>query len=104
MTDNAIGAFGKVILIHGADEIFTELIVKEGYLDLLPLTTDSEEAQPVHLLFLQQTAAQNPWLVKCELATKGALARLARAVQENDELVDEMGMQLLSQRHKLLSF
>jgi len=52
-TENAIGAFGKCVLFHGADEMFSENIVVEGYLNLLPLTFDLEEAQPVHLLFLQ---------------------------------------------------
>lgn len=53
MTDNAIGAFGKAILFHGSDAMINESIVVDGYLNLLPLTTDLDEAQPVHLLFLQ---------------------------------------------------
>lgn len=99
-TENAIGAFGKCILFHGADPMFEENVVVEGYLNLLPLTFDCEEAQPVHLLFLQQIKAQNPWLAKCQDATKAALARLAEAVKGKhaaDELVDDEGMQLLNQ-------
>jgi len=51
-TDNIIGALGKCMLFHYDGQLLTLPAVKE-YLSLLPLYTDSEEAQSVHKLLFE---------------------------------------------------
>ena len=47
--ENAISSFGKCIYFHGGN-LATD-VVASGFLAKLPLTTDTEEAQPTHNLF-----------------------------------------------------
>ena len=49
--ENATCAFGKIIYYHGAN--LSGDLVKQGFLDRLPLTTDTEEAPSTHKLFFQ---------------------------------------------------
>ena len=50
-TENAISTLGKCIYHHGAG--VPPSAVLDGFLAQLPLTTDQEEAQACHKLFLQ---------------------------------------------------
>ena len=44
--ENATSTFGKLIYFHGAN--LSADIAARGFFDRLPLTTDTEEAQPTH--------------------------------------------------------
>jgi len=54
-TENAISTFGKLVYFHG--ENLSADIVTQGFLNRLPLTTDSAEAPPTHSLFFKQIIA-----------------------------------------------
>ena len=104
-TDNVIGALGKCVLFHFDGQLLTVPAVKE-YLSLLPIYTDSEEAQSVHKLLLEQILAGNPVLRMPELTTDvtqcvGRIIRIARDKQEL-ELLDDEGMQKAMQVAALL--
>jgi len=51
--DNAISTLGKCIYYQSAQSIITAQ-VKQLFLSKLPLKNDIDEAEAVHLLFLQQ--------------------------------------------------
>ena len=55
-TDNVIGALGKIVLFHFDNSLINIKVLKE-YLSLLPLYSDSEEAQSVHKLLFEQILA-----------------------------------------------
>ena len=69
--DNAIGALGKCIYFHSAG--VPQNVIEPGFLAKLPLTTDTEEAQPVHALFLEQIIAGNQALAAHTEAVKAAV-------------------------------
>jgi len=48
-TDNIIGALGKIVLFQFDDQLINLTVLKE-FLNLLPLYSDSEEAQSIHKL------------------------------------------------------
>ena len=51
-----IGALGKIVLFHYDNSLINIKVLKE-YLSLLPLYSDSEEAQSVHKLLFEQILA-----------------------------------------------
>lgn len=55
-TDNIIGAFGKCVLFQFDGALITKDTVGV-FLSLLPLHSDSEEAQAVHKLLFEQILA-----------------------------------------------
>jgi hypothetical protein len=51
-TDNIIGALGKIVLFQFDGQLINLTILKE-FLNLLPLYSDSEEAQSIHKLLFE---------------------------------------------------
>ena len=58
------------------------------FLNLLPLYSDSEEAQSIHKLLFDQIIGQNPVLVQAEIINdlKTCVARIVRIAKEKEEL------------------
>ena len=81
-TDNIIGALGKCVLFQqcgvGA--------VRE-WLSLLPLHTDSEEAQAVHKLLFEEVIKGNRALAEAgEAEVAGCIKRIVRVAEDKKEL------------------
>ena len=66
-SENATSTFGKCIYFHGAN--LSADIAAQGFFDRLPLTTDTEEAQPTHNMLMKQIIARNANLIRPELLT-----------------------------------
>jgi hypothetical protein len=58
------------------------------FLNLLPLYSDSEEAQSIHKLLFDQIIDQNPVLGQAEIINdlKTCVARIVRIAKEKEEL------------------
>jgi hypothetical protein len=58
------------------------------FLNLLPLYSDSEEAQSIHKLLFDQIIGQNPVLGQAEIINdlKTCVARIVRIAKEKEEL------------------
>jgi len=58
------------------------------FLNLLPLYSDSEEAQSIHKLLFDQIISQNPVLGQAEIINdlKTCVARIVRIAKEKEEL------------------
>lgn len=94
-TENAVGALGKVIYFQKDNNVVTDETVKK-FLSKLPLTSEEEEAQKSHKLFLQMVLSNNSFLVNDN--TKSLVMQAVMSLQsENDDfpLVDEEGLVLL---------
>ena len=57
-TDNLIGAFGKFILYHLDNNLITLTHLRE-FLAMLPLYSDSDEAQAIHKLLFEEVIKGN---------------------------------------------
>ena len=57
-TECAIGALGKIVLLHYDNAIVNQAHVHQ-YLTMLPLKAESEEAQNVHKLFFKHILGKN---------------------------------------------
>lgn len=93
-TDNIIGALGKCILFQYDGQLIGLPAVRE-YLNLLPLYSDSEEAQTVHKLLFEQILVPSPVLSIPELAkdVTQCVQRIVRIAQDKPdlELLDDEG-------------
>lgn len=86
--DNAVSTLGKLIYFQGQQATLGSAVPL--FLSKLPLTTDSTEAQAVHLLFLQQIQAQNANLMSGDKAEiQNAVLRIA----QKDK--DQPGLEIL---------
>jgi hypothetical protein len=99
-TDNIIGALGKIVLFQYDGQLVNLAVLKE-FLNLLPLYSDSEEAQSIHKLLFEQILASNPVLSQAEIVgdVKTCVARIVRIAQEKQELelLDDEGKQKAQQ-------
>ena len=70
MTENCIGALGKVAIYQTND-----LAALKKFLQLMPLKNDMEEAQDINGWFLTLISQKNPKLLsqECQSLTKGVL-------------------------------
>lgn len=70
MTENCIGALGKVAIYQTND-----LAALKKFLQLMPLKNDMEEAQDINGWFLTLISQKNPKLLsqECQNLTKGVL-------------------------------
>ena len=62
-TDNAIGALGKIAIYQGQANDNTSTQVLNKFLELLPLKNDSDEAQAIHRLLLEEIIGKNQYLL-----------------------------------------
>lgn len=89
-TDNIIGALGKCVLFQSLGTAATK-----EFLSLLPLYSDSIEAQAVHKLLFEQILAGNPAVTVPELKADivGCVKRIIRIANEQPdmELLDDQG-------------
>jgi len=96
--ENATSTFGKCIYFHGAN--LSADIAARGFFDRLPLTTDTEEAQPTHKMLMQQIIARNANLVRPELLTslQNAVQRIKETSDSRPdlEILDDEGKALLA--------
>jgi len=101
LTDNAIGALGKIALFQYQlnDKLSQDTMMQ--FLQMLPLKNDTEEAQTIHKLLLSQIASQNEFL--CQNEMKGLLLDALNAIKAEDsnnpesEILDEQGRDLMRQ-------
>lgn len=104
-TECAIGALGKIALLHYDNAIVNQAIVHQ-YLTMLPLKAESEEAQNVHKLFFKHILGKNPALFAVP-ENKDKIVRALAAIKETAtnepelEIVATSDMELLDQCIKL---
>ena len=98
-SENATSTFGKLIYQHGAN--LSAEVVSKGFFDRLPLTTDTEEAQPTHKLLMQMIIARNANLVRADLlpALQTAVTKIKETSDSRPdlEILDDEGKTLLAQ-------
>ncbi|TNV74745.1 hypothetical protein FGO68_gene4951 [Halteria grandinella] len=87
-TDNIIGALGKCVLFQNLGTAATK-----EFLNLLPLYSDSTEAQSIHKLLFEQIIAGNPVLTEVKAEVVGCVQRIIRISNEKPELelLDDQG-------------
>lgn len=61
-------------------------MINDGFLAKLPLITDNEEAQQVHLLLFNQVLANNPVLAPHVEQVKSAILRIKETAEGKPEL------------------
>ena len=66
-SENATSTFGRCLYFHGAN--ISAEAAAQGFFDRLPLTTDTEEAQPTHSTLMKQIISRNANLAKPEHLT-----------------------------------
>jgi len=98
-TDNAIGALGKICLFQLSMNNQESVQVMNQFLSLMPLHHDSEEAQAINKLFLEQINLKNPNLMEQGGVVKDVLLRMNEFVRSKPELeiLDDIGSNMLSQ-------
>jgi len=105
--ENATSTLAKLVYYHGAALPSLTEVVEQGVAGKMPLTTDTEEAQATHSLFLKQVVERNSNLVTPAhlAALKGAVERIGQICESKPELeiLDDEGKQLLSQAVQVLS-
>lgn len=100
-TDNAIGALGKIAIYQGQANDNTSTQVLNKFLELLPLKNDSEEAQAVHRLFLEEIAGKNQYFSSCSQETQSLMIQAIQKIRNHDanhpddEILEERGRQLI---------
>jgi hypothetical protein len=101
-TDNAIGALGKIALYQSEsnDKLSEEILLK--FLQLLPLKNDSEEAQTVHKMLLDEIMNKNNFLASCSQDVQNVLLTAINNIKSEDinnpelEILDDYGKQLIN--------
>jgi hypothetical protein len=94
-TDNTIGALGKIAIYQGVANDSTSAQVLNKFLELLPLKNDSDEAQAIHKLFLEEIVTKNAYLVSCSQEQQNAMLQAIQNIRDEDkknpesELVDD---------------
>lgn len=101
LTDNAIGAMGKIALFqYQMNDKFSQDLLMQ-FLQMLPLKNDVEEAQDVHKMLLSQILSHNEFL--CQKEMEGLLINVLNAIKAEDsnnpesEILDQQGRDLLRQ-------
>ncbi|CDW84107.1 importin beta- [Stylonychia lemnae] len=93
-TDNCISAYGKLVLFQ-FDNNLIGLAQLQEFLNLLPLYSDSDEAQSIHNLFFDQILKSNPVLSIAEVVdqVKLTVQRIINIAQSKPdlELLDDDG-------------
>ena len=103
ITENAIGALGKIALYQSEknDKISEEILLK--FLQFLPLKNDFEEAQAVHKMLLEETLRKNESLAFASQDAQNALIQAISNITKTDsnnpesEILDEEGRKLAGQ-------
>lgn len=102
-TDNAISALGKIALFQSdkEDRESEEALIQ--FLELLPLTSDKDEAKSAHRMLIDEILKKNETLLSTNPEVKQALANalsnIHQFVPENpeDDILDEESKILLVQ-------
>eukprot|EP00831_Metopus_contortus_P084977 TRINITY_DN9770_c0_g1_i3.p4 TRINITY_DN9770_c0_g1~~TRINITY_DN9770_c0_g1_i3.p4 ORF type:complete len:120 (+),score=29.80 TRINITY_DN9770_c0_g1_i3:211-570(+) len=96
-TETAIGALGKICYFHFDGTLVTYPLFHE-FLSLLPITSDKEEAQNAHHIFLEQILAKNPIIFspESEIQVKQTLIKIREEANKNSDILKAGDMSVLS--------
>lgn len=105
--DNAVSALAKLVYVHTASNpaVLTPALINDAFLGKLPLISDNEEGQAVHLLFAQQIIANNAVFAAHAAEVKAAVARIIQYATEKpeEEILNDEGKAAFEQVNKLLA-
>lgn len=101
LTDNTIGALGKIAMFQYqiGDKLSADILTT--FLQLLPLKHDEEEGQAIHKLLMEQILGRNEFL--CQKEFEGLLLTALKAIKAEDtehpenEILDDKGRELMKQ-------